>query len=932
MEGMKLPVLRRYATRPGVFLTDDGGLDAVLWSDTATRVWFCVIENVGEPSAFADLTLEYGDVDEDELFDSARRNPVVSRTINGFHETLFAMSGPDYGKWFVHIPSMWDGLRYGYRTDGPWDPVHGMQFNPRKFLIDPCAKGLDGPVKYGPAIFSYKAQTTSSGAVTGNLFSGPSEIDSIGSVPCSVVIDDRDEHKHDADAAHPHIPWARTILYELHVKGFTKNAPWLSREMRGTYAGLAHPQTIAYLKGLGVTSIELLPIFAKMTEPPLRGRGQTNYWGYSTLGYFSPEPSYATKRHQMQGARAVRQEVIDMVEALHQAGLEVILDVVYNHSCEGGGDGYTLCWRGIDSYDYYRRDPDHPNRLIDTTGTGNTFNFLNTNVITAATDSLRYWARRIGVDGFRFDLAVSLGRLEYDFTPHHPFLYAIRSDTTLGNLKMIMEPWDTGGGGWRTGRFGMPFSEWNDHFRDTVRAYWLTDEMNLSNGRPTEVGMQAMATRLCGSADLFATEPGRGAAASVNFITAHDGFTLADLTRYNSKHNLANGENNADGSNSNHSTNFGVKGPSDDPAIGHLRQRAALGLIGTLLLSMGTPMLQAGDEFGRTQRGNNNAYCQDNEISWVDWDWINSDNHSWRKQRFGAIRKLIHLRQHYEQFHHHVFYTRTSQFGQESAVTSTSAITWYLPDGRTPTDADWYNTQQRSFIERVQSPDMSDVLIIFNGSLNPISFHLPTGSAWELHWTSQNIHLTLPGERELTVPLADISNDALRALGSEEEDEDSEYEREEATAAMRSLFTQTDPSGREDMDGSAAATGTRTGTPGSPLSDRQQEGRSDASNTPANATGAAASSPMAADGSSGQQTYEQSAGSLESLRDSGASAHGGFSNNAVPGSTENFIVSTAIRGQDLDEDEHNLSVANPGEQVTIPGFTVSLWIQRTFEG
>lgn len=873
-------------------MTEDGGADAVIWSETAEYIWFSVIEDEDEPSVFADIALEYGDIDSSIFFDAARRNPVVSRTIHGVHETLFAMTGPNYGKWFVHIPHAWNGMRYGYRADGKWDPSKGLQFNPRKFLIDPCAKGLSGSVHYGPALFAYQAQTEENGSVNGNLFSGPSTIDSLGSVPYSVVIDDRDLHKHDADVHHPHIPWARTIIYELHVKGFTRQAPWLPASLRGTYAGLAHPQTIAYLKGLGVTSIELLPIFAKQTEPPLMSRGKTNYWGYSTLNFFTPEASYATAQHQAQGPQAVRQEVIHMVEALHAAGLEVILDVVYNHSCEGGTDGYTLSWRGIDGYNYYRRNPHSPYQLIDTTGTGNTFNFLNTNVIIAATDSLRYWAKRIGVDGFRFDLAASLARLEYDFTPYHPFLYAIRSDPMLGNLKLIMEPWDTGNGGWQTGKFGMPFSEWNDRFRDSVRKFWLTDEQRSATNNTAEIGMQEMATRLCGSSDLFATEPGRGAAASVNFVTAHDGMTLTDLTRYTAKRNQANGENNSDGSNANYSVNFGVEGPSTNSQINQQRQRAALGLIGTLLMSMGTPMLQSGDEFGKTQNGNNNAYCQDNPTSWIDWSWMRTDIHSWQKQRFGATRKLIHLRQNLIQFHHSAFYTLTTQLG---LLQPTSQILWYLPGDHKPNDSDWFNTQQRSFMMRITSADHDDILIALNGQTDPISFVLPKDCAWKLLWTSQNIQLTHPTEAELTVPLDELAKSGLDGLNG--------------ISGLRSV---------DDHHDTADLTA-------NPLEEAAQV--QDASNQMNNL--------LAQTHPDGYHPDNVGPDISTDVGGSEGEALNVTSDDEDPEST--FMISTTIRPDTRDgakdgvNDNVDFNIANPGENVTIPEFTISLWRYQKLE-
>lgn len=518
---MKNPPLHRYATRPGLYFTDDGGADAVVRSETADRIWLCVYEPLDRPSAFYNEAVRLFKGSPIPWTQEVRLFPICSRIIESMYvrETLFAMSGPNYGLWYVHLPKAWDGMRYAYRVDGQWNPTHDVRFNPHKILLDPYGKGIDGTMKLDASAFSYEC-TIDNGVVHGSPDGNMSTLDSLGSMPVSVAIDDRDTTKHEGEPSHPHVPWSKTVIYELHVKGFTANAPWLPPELRGTYAGLAHPATLSYLQTLGVTSIELLPIQAKQDELFLQQRGRHNYWGYSTLGYFAPEPSYATQAAQRSGPRAVRQEVIDMVRALHEAGFEVIMDVVYNHTCEGGTDGPTVCWRGLDELSYYRHQRNNPSRLEDTTGCGNTLDFSNTHVVTFAIDSLRYWAKRIGVDGFRFDLAASLARLDGNFTKHHPFLYALRSDMLLGNLKLIMEPWDVGYQGWRTGQFGMPFGEWNDAFRNSVRQFWLTDPVDRpGNG---ETGMQEMATRLCGSADLFATEPGRGAPSSINFISCHD--------------------------------------------------------------------------------------------------------------------------------------------------------------------------------------------------------------------------------------------------------------------------------------------------------------------------------------------------------------------------------------------------------------------------
>ena len=722
----------RYATRPGLYFTEDGGADVIVRSETADQVWLCIYEKVDQPTAFFNDAIRIFDDSATPFINEIHEHAVCTRIIEPMYvrETLFRMDGPNYGLWYVHLPKAWDGMRYAYRVDGAWDPSKGLRFNPYKLLLDPYGKGIDGRMKLSPAAFSYQCDVSEDGKVRGSAFGPMSTVDALGNMPVSVAIDDRDKTKHDADPSHPHVPWSKTVLYELHIKGFTANAPWLPKELRGTYAGLAHPTTLSYLQSLGVTSIELLPIQAKQDELFLQERGRHNYWGYSPLSYFSPEPSYATAEAQRKGARAVRDEVIGMVRALHEAGFEVIMDVVYNHTCEGGVEGPTTCWRGLDALLYYRRQKGNIGRLEDTTGCGNTFDFTNTHVVTFAVDSLRYWAKRIGIDGFRFDLGVSLARLDGDFTKHHPFLYALRSDLLLGNLKLIMEPWDLGPQGWRTGGFGMPFSEWNDRFRDTVRRFWITD---TQPGAPSGIGMQEMATRLCGSSDLFATEPGRGCVSSINYVSCHDGFTLTDLTRYAVKHNEANGENNIDGSNVNHSANFGVEGPSDDPAIIRKREQAAMNMLGTLMLSLGTPMMLAGDEFGNSQSGNNNAYAQDNDITWLNWDWMYQTRKTMQMHRLDTVSRLLSIRKSLGLYHHEEFFTRLTQLG---LFKPSSRVQWYLPDGTTPMDRDWFDTTIRSFAMRLLSQDEVDVLIVINGVDEVRRFTLPCDCSWQCDWSS----------------------------------------------------------------------------------------------------------------------------------------------------------------------------------------------------
>lgn len=740
---MKNPSLHRYATRPGLYFTDDGGADAIVRSETADQLWFCVLEPLDQPSAFYADAVRLFNEPGLTFIDQAMKQRICTRRIPSLNlrETLFRMDGPNYGLWYVHVPQAWDGMQYGYRVNGPWDPDHGVSFNPYKLLLDPYAKGIEGSMELDPGAFSYECEIVN-GKVKGSPFGPMSTIDSVGHVPVSVAIDDRATNKHDGEPSHPHVAWSKTVIYELHVKGFTANAPWLPKELRGTYAGLAHPATLSYLQDLGVTSIELLPIQAKQSELFLQERGRVNYWGYSTLGYFAPEASYATKRSQEAGAAAVRQEVIDMVRALHEAGFEVIMDVVYNHTCESGPEGPTVCWRGLDNLSYYRRTKDKMSRLYDTTGCGNTLDFTNTHVTTFAVDSLRYWAKRIGIDGFRFDLAATLARLDDEFTRYHPFLYALRSDMLLGNLKMIMEPWDCGPNGWRTGEFGIPFAEWNDRFRDCTRKFWLTDVDRMRGGEYGEMTMQEMATRLCGSSDLFATDPGRDSTASVNYVACHDGFTTADLTMYKTKHNEANGENNRDGTNDNHSVNFGHEGPSGDQIIVQQRQRATMNLLGTLLLSLGTPMLLAGDEFGNSQNGNNNAYTQDNDTTWLDWDWLYSTEQTPELKQFNLTSRLITLRKSRDLYNHEDFFTRLSEIG---LLKKSDRVHWYLPNGQMPNDADWTNPSVRPFAMQLLSPDEPSLLILINGSDEVTRFHLPKDIEWEMVWSSSEIVGEYPG-------------------------------------------------------------------------------------------------------------------------------------------------------------------------------------------
>ncbi|PID97625.1 MAG: glycogen debranching enzyme GlgX, partial [Actinobacteria bacterium] len=523
------------------------------------------------------------------------------------HEQCFSLNGPTNGVWHGHLRGHDEGTLYGFRVHGPWDPEGGHLHNPAKLLIDPYARGLYGSVDLSPEVHGHLVTSDLLPAVQPLV---KSDLNSAGHVPFGVVV-----NSSFTIAPKPRTSWDDTIIYEIHVKGFTQKMEAIPPELRGTYAGLAHPVTIEYLKGLGITAVELLPVHAKADEIFLNKRGLTNYWGYSTLNYFSPEPSYATQAAQDRGAAAVIDEFRGMVSLLHEAGIEVILDVVYNHTCEGGDAGPTFSWRGLDSTLYYRHSGNRPSYIVDVTGCGNTVAVENPRTMQMVLDSLRYWSEDMGVDGFRFDLASTLGRFPNGYTPAHPLLLAMCTDDVLSLDKLIAEPWDVGPGGWQTGNFPAPFSEWNDRFRDSVRTFWLVDMRELAAGRGAS-GPNDLATRLSGSQDLFAHGLGylRGPRGSVNFVTAHDGFTLADLTSFDHKHNSANREDNRDGTTDNRSWNHGVEGTrhlsmdagdTRDAAdliedVLPTRQRTQRNILATLCVAAGTPMLLGGDEFSRT--------------------------------------------------------------------------------------------------------------------------------------------------------------------------------------------------------------------------------------------------------------------------------------------------------------------------------------------
>ena len=638
-------------------------------------------------------------------------------------ERRFALHSLGQGFWAGHIPGIGVGQRYGYRVAGRWAPELGLLHNPAKLLLDPYAKAVTRAPVLDGALFSPGFSLDRSRILD------PDPLDSAPFMSLGVVTEPEESVTH-----HPRIPWRNTVIYECHVKGMTALRKDIPEELRGTYAGLAHPVVVDYLKRLGITAVELLPIQAKMDETFLADIGLTNYWGYSTLDFFAPEPSYATQAAQEAGPQAVIDEVKGMVAALHEAGIEVILDVVYNHTCEGGGDGPTISWRGIDNTSYYMAQPDNPGRLMDTTGCGNSLDFRRRSVLLLALNSLRYWADKIGVDGFRFDLAVTLGRNGEHFDTNHPFLMAMLTDPILGSLKLVNEPWDLGPFGWRTGQFPAPMADWNDHFRNTMRSFWVADPRVLAHGG-SGGDLRDIATRLAGSADLFGhgrLPGGRGVYASINFITAHDGFTLHDLVSYDAKHNEANREDNRDGTTNNLSWNFGFEGATDAPGpVKAERRKAMRNLLGTLILSAGTPMITAGDEFGRTQKGNNNAYCQDNELTWVNWDLA-----PWQRDLWETTACLLRLRRESNACRPTGFYTETSYKGD--VLTD---LDWFDAEGNPMPQYLWFDRGYRT-IQMLRSGrgKDNDVLVILNGSPHDKEIHLPEGRgtifrlAWDSAW------------------------------------------------------------------------------------------------------------------------------------------------------------------------------------------------------
>ncbi len=652
----------------------------------------------GEGTNFA-IFSEHAEKIELCLFDDDRETCIEMTERAAFH-------------WHCYLPGVHAGQRYGYRVDGAYDPPSGRRFNPSKLLLDPYAKSIEGPIRFDKAnVLPYPPEGGPDDDLT------PDDRDDAAAIPKCVVIDPRFDWQDDRP---PNTALSDSVIYETHVKGFTMTHPDVREDLRGTYAGMASDAAVGYLRDLGVTAVELLPVHHIADEAFLVDRGMTNYWGYSTIGFFAPHSTYAATGKAGQEVR----EFKGMVKALHKAGIEVILDVVYNHTAEGNHLGPMLCFRGVDNLSYYRLVPDDPRHYMDYTGTGNTLNVTHPSVLRMIMDSLRYWVIECHVDGFRFDLASALARELYDVDRLSAFFDVIHQDPVLSQVKLIAEPWDVGPGGYQVGNFPVLWSEWNGIYRDTMRDFWRG-----------EAHVGDFASRLTGSSDLY-QDDGRHPFASINFITAHDGFTLRDLVSYNAKHNAANQEDNRDGTDDNRSWNCGVEGETDDPQINALRERQQRNFLTTLLLSQGTPMLLGGDEFGRTQDGNNNAWCQDTEISWYDWDLADA-NAGMRD----FTQKLIALRRA-----HAVFRRRSFLYGRELEGSGLPDVAWFRSDGARMEDGDWSEAEASLGVflngEEIATPDPrgrqvldESFLMLFNGHHEDREFVLPSaefGKTWSV--------------------------------------------------------------------------------------------------------------------------------------------------------------------------------------------------------
>jgi glycogen operon protein len=640
-------------------------------------------------------------------------------------EQRVALEERDAFCWHAYLPTVGFGQRYGYRVHGRWAPEEGVRCNPAKLLLDPYAKAIEGQVDWRPACFPYEFGDDGK----------RNDEDSAPHVPKSVVSVPFFDWRNDRP---PDIPLHESVFYEVHVKGFTARHPGIPRHLRGTYAGLAHPVAIDYFRSLGVTAVELLPIHQFVHDAQLVERGLRNYWGYNSIGFFAPHNEYASSGQTGEQV----QEFKGMVRALHDAGIEVILDVVYNHTAEGNHLGPMLSFKGIDNAAYYRLVPEDRGRYYDTTGTGNSLNMRHPHALQLIMDSLRYWVREMHVDGFRFDLAATLARQFHEVDRLSAFFDLVQQDPIVSQVKLIAEPWDVGEGGYQVGNFPPLWSEWNGKYRDTVRDFWRSE--------PATVG--ELASRLTGSSDLYEADS-RHPVASINFVTAHDGFTLRDLVSYNEKHNEANGEENRDGESHNRSFNCGTEGDTDDAAVLECRRRQQRNFLTTLFVSQGVPMLLGGDEIGRTQRGNNNAYCQDNEISWFDWGAKDD-------ALLAFTRDLIALRRQ-----HPIFRRRRWFHGRP--IRGTVDIGWFKPDGNDMTEDDWNTSYARAigvFLNGEAIPHRDtrgqrirddSFLLLFNAAPEPVQWTLPP--AWPGPWhpvldTSQRLPVTgsVPSQARVT--------------------------------------------------------------------------------------------------------------------------------------------------------------------------------------
>ncbi len=682
------PVLWPGQPYPLGALWDGHGVNFALFSEHATRVELCLFDGPDDPTG--------------------RRVELTERT------DLV---------WHGYVPGLGPGQRYGYRVHGPYEPERGLRFNPAKLLVDPYARALTGSLRWDDAVFGYAV-----GHPAGDL--SRDDRDSAAFVPKSVVIDPAFDWQGDRPLR---TPWHRSIVYEVHVKGFTVRHPGVPPSLRGTYAGLAAPAAIEHLCSLGVTAVELLPVHAHVDEQALVRRGLVNYWGYNPLAFFAPDARYATPGDPGSEVR----EFKALVRALHRAGLEVLLDVCYGHTAEGDHRGPTLTFRGIDNPAYYRLVPGQPRYYRDYTGCGNTLDMRQPRALQLLMDSLRYWVTEMHVDGFRFDLAPTLAREADAVERSSHFFDVIHQDPVISQVKLIAEPWDLGIGGYQVGNFPPGWAEWNGRYRDAIRRYWRGDPGQVAD----------LAYRLTGSSDLY-QDDGRRPYASVNFVTAHDGFTLADLVSYDRKHNEANGDDNRDGMDENLSWNCGVEGPTDDPVVLARRERQMRNFLATLFCSQGVPMLLGGDEIGRTQRGNNNAYCQDNETSWFDW---RLDDRARRLLAF--TRRLIRLRREHPELHRRKFFQ-----GRPLCHADMKDLTWLRPDGREMSEAEWRASTRGAFGFRLCGEAMDDVdergepitddtlLVLLSNEPDPVPFVLPDphpGVDWELR-----VDTALPGDVE----------------------------------------------------------------------------------------------------------------------------------------------------------------------------------------